>query len=109
MTKPYYYEMINVVGQNNDIRSKAFSGNNKVTSVTIPNTVTNIGSKAFYNMKSAKTITINANKKLKIGKGAFQKMKKGSVINIKGLKKKEKENLVKKVVKEITNKNTKVK
>ena len=91
------------------IRAKAFFGNKKVTNVTIPDTVTNIGSKAFYNMKSAKTITINANKKLKIGKGAFQKMKKGSVINIKGLKKKEKEKIVKKVVKEITKKNTKVK
>jgi hypothetical protein len=91
------------------IRANAFSGNKKATSVTIPNTVTNIGTKAFYNMKSAKTITINANKKLKIGKGAFQKMKKGSVINIKGLKKKEKEKMVKKVAKEITKNSTKVK
>ncbi len=53
-------------------------------------------------------ITINANKKLTVGKGAFQNMKKGSVIKIKGLGKKAKADVVKKVTKQITKKNTKV-
>ncbi len=90
------------------IAANAFSGNDKVTNVTVPNSVTKIGKKAFYNTKKTKVITINANKKLTVGKGAFQKMKKGSVIKIKGLGKKAKADVVKKVTKQITKKNTKV-
>ncbi len=91
------------------VRANAMSGNKKATNVTVPNTVTKIGAKAFYNMKAAKVITINANKNLKVGAGAFQKMKKGSVIKIKGLKKADKTKVTKVVKKQITAKNTSVK
>lgn len=40
------------------IGNYAFSGCSELTSITIPNSVTNIGTKAFYNCKSLKKFVV---------------------------------------------------
>lgn len=88
-----------------EISADAFSGNKKLTNVTIPSTVTTIGNNAFKNCtklkkvtvpknvttigsnafkgcKKAKTITINSKKITKMGKNAFKGVSKNATIKV---------------------------
>ena len=67
------------------ISKSAFSGCNKLKSVTIGKNVTAIGDKAFYNCKALSRIMIPA-KVTKIGKQAFANCKKLKMITIKSSK-----------------------
>ncbi|MDE7424236.1 MAG: leucine-rich repeat protein [Lachnospiraceae bacterium] len=67
------------------IGEKAFSGNKKVTTVTIGKNVTDIGAKAFYKCTKLAKITIPS-KVNKIGKQAFQGCSKLKNITIKTTK-----------------------
>ncbi|WP_175475084.1 leucine-rich repeat domain-containing protein [Butyrivibrio sp. ob235] len=93
------------------ISSGAFKNNRKLTKVTIPSTVKQIGAGAFYGCTNLKTVTINvsADGDIKIDKNAFKKLKKGSVIKVKGCKGKVKKKVVKAIEKRIDKKRTKVK
>ncbi len=51
--------------------SNAFKGET-VKKVTLPSSITSIGSKAFSGVKSLKTIKINATKKVSVDKNAFK-------------------------------------
>ncbi len=91
------------------INAKAFKGNKNITSVNIPNTITDIGAEAFSQCSNLKTVKINANQKLKVGKKAFKNLKKGSKIKVTGVKGTTKKKIVKKLKKQITKSKTKVK
>lgn len=54
------------------VAGSAFSKNKKVKSITIGKNVTKIGSKAFYQCKQLKKITIKSKKLKTIGKNAFK-------------------------------------
>ncbi|WP_026665315.1 InlB B-repeat-containing protein [Butyrivibrio sp. FC2001] len=69
------------------IADNACKGNKKIKKLKIADSVESIGKKAFYNCKKLKTVTIKANKSLKIKKNAFNKLAKESTITIKGAKK----------------------
>ncbi len=68
-----------------EIAEKAFSGNTKLTSVTIPTSVTEIGSSAFKGCKKLKTVTIPKNVK-EIGKNAFYGCTQLTKVTFKGTK-----------------------
>lgn len=56
-----------------EIAAGAFSGNTTITKVILPDSVTKINSKAFYNCKKLKTITLSSRSNLtEIGESAFQ-------------------------------------
>ncbi len=65
------------------IADNAFSGNTKMTSVSIPDTVTKIGSNAFKGCTKLKKVTIPKSV-TEIGKNAFYNCKKVSKVTIKG-------------------------
>ncbi|MBP3496094.1 MAG: leucine-rich repeat domain-containing protein, partial [Clostridia bacterium] len=67
-TEPTLPESYN--GNNYEIYQKAFYNNNKITKVTIPNSVTSIGGSAFYNCASLTSVTI-PNSVTSIGYDAF--------------------------------------
>lgn len=54
------------------ISSNAFSGCTKATKITVGKNVQKIGSKAFYNCKNLKTMTINSTKIKSVGKNALK-------------------------------------
>ena len=56
------------------ISANAFSGCTKATKITVGKNVKKIGSKAFYNCKKLKTLTINSSKIKSVGSNAFKKM-----------------------------------
>lgn len=58
------------------------NGGTKLKSITIPSTVTSIGTKAFQGAKNLKTININGNIK-SVGENAFQGINKKAVFKIK--------------------------
>ncbi len=91
------------------ISKNACKNNKVVTKLTIPNSVVSIGSNAFNGCENLKTVTINANIKLKVGSGAFKKLKKGSSIKIKGLSGSSKKTVVSRVKKSVTTSRTTVK
>lgn len=53
------------------IADKAFSGNKKITKITIGKNVKSIGKRAFYNCKKLKQVKIQSTKLTKIGQKAF--------------------------------------
>ncbi len=55
------------------IGKNAFKGCTKLKKVTIPKNVTDIGSNAFYNCKKIASVTIKGSSLTKIGTGAFRK------------------------------------
>lgn len=55
------------------IGKNAFKGCTKLKKVTIPKNVTSIGANAFYNCKKLTSVTFKGTKLTKIGDGAFQK------------------------------------
>ncbi len=55
------------------IGKNAFKGCTKLKKVTIPKNVTEIGSNAFYNCKKMTSVTIKGSSLTKIGTGAFRK------------------------------------
>ena len=57
-----------------EISNNAFSGCTKATKITIGKNVKKIGSKAFYNCKKLKTLTINSTKIKSVGSSALKKM-----------------------------------
>ncbi len=91
------------------IGKNAFKGNKRITKLTIPSSVVSIGANALNGCSNLKTITINANKNLKIGSGAFKNLKKGSVIKVKGVSGKNKIRIINLLKKRITSSRTKVK
>ena len=64
------------------IGNSAFSGISKATSVTIGKNVTKIGSKAFYNCKKLKKITIKSTKLKSVGAKAFKGISKKASIQV---------------------------
>lgn len=54
------------------IASNAFSGCTKATKITIGKNIQKIGSKAFYNCKNLKTLTINSTKVKSVGTNALK-------------------------------------
>lgn len=64
------------------IDNKAFSGCGKATSATIGKNVTKIGSKAFYNCKNLKKITIKSTKLKSVGSKAFKGINKKASIKV---------------------------
>lgn len=77
------------------IAKNAAKGNKKLASLTIGSNVTRIESKAFYNCKKLKKVTVKANKSLSVGKGAFGKLSKDASVKINGVKGKTKKKLIK--------------
>ena len=67
------------------VADNAFSGNKKLTSVTIPASVTKIGKGAFRKCSALKTVTISKSIK-EIGKDAFRDCKSLKKITFKGTK-----------------------
>lgn len=67
------------------IAANAFSGNTKMTSISIPNTVTKIGKNAFKGCTKLKSITIPKNV-TEIGSNAFYNCKQISKVTFKGTK-----------------------
>ena len=65
------------------IADNAFSGNKKLTSVSLPSTITKIGNNAFKNCSKLSKITVPGNVKT-IGKNAFYGCKKISKVSFKG-------------------------
>jgi len=64
------------------IADNAFSGNKKLTKITIGNNITKIGSKAFYKCTNLKSVVIGK-KVQSIGKSAFAGCKKLSKVTVK--------------------------
>lgn len=64
------------------IGNSTFSGCSKATSATIGKNVTKIGSKAFYNCKKLKKITIKATKLKSVGSNAFKGINKKASIKV---------------------------
>ena len=82
-----YNGVIKAVGEGKkntvtSIGSKAFYKNKKITKVIIPKNVTTIGSKAFYGCKKLKSIQIKSEKLKKIGTKAIYGINKKAVIGI---------------------------
>ena len=67
---------INVDGEDIPVKaiaSNAFSNNGTITSITIPDSVTTIGSRVFYSCSNLTTVTISENSQLtSIGSSAFE-------------------------------------
>lgn len=68
--------------QVNEIKTKAFRNNKKITQVTIGNKITRIGKKAFEGCKNLKKITIKSKKITKIEKNAFAKISSKAKITV---------------------------
>lgn len=64
------------------IGNSAFSGCSKATSATIGKNVTKIGSKAFYNCKNLKKLTIKSTKLKSVGSKAFKGINKKASIKV---------------------------
>lgn len=64
------------------IGNNAFSGCSKATSATVGKNVTKIGSKAFYNCKNLKKITIKSTKLKSVGAKAFKGIHKKATIKV---------------------------
>lgn len=64
------------------IKDNAFAGNKKITSLVIGSKVKKIGTKAFYNVKTLKKITVKSTKLKSIGKKAFAKINAKAVVKI---------------------------
>lgn len=93
-----------------EIGAKAFRNHKKLTGVTISKNITKIGKRAFSGDKKLKNITIKSKKIKTVGKNAFYKVnKKVSVKLPKGLSKKKKTALVKKLNKAGVAKTAKIK
>lgn len=65
-----------------EIDASAFSGCTKAASATIGTKITKIGSKAFYNCKNLKKITIKGTKLKSVGSKAFKGINKKAVIKV---------------------------
>ncbi|MBO5088681.1 MAG: leucine-rich repeat protein [Lachnospiraceae bacterium] len=65
-----------------EIADDAFKGNNKMTSVTIPEGVTKIGKNAFSGCKNLKTITIKSTKLKSVGSNAIKGINKKATIKV---------------------------
>lgn len=64
------------------IADRAFYKHTKLRQVTIPESCTTIGVKAFYGCKKLKSITIKSKKLKTVGRQAFTKIDKKAVINV---------------------------
>ena len=64
------------------ISQNAFAKNKKVKSVTIDKNVTSIGSNAFLNCSSLKSMQIKGTSIKKVGKNAFKGVGKNAVIRV---------------------------
>ena len=84
MTIPQTIVIDNVEYKVTSIADKAFSGNKKLTKVTISSNITKIGSKSFSGCKNLKTITIKSTKltKKSFGKNAFKGISKKATITV---------------------------
>ncbi|WP_026496431.1 leucine-rich repeat protein [Butyrivibrio sp. WCD3002] len=82
-----------------EVSSSACSKNKKLQSVTIPGTVTKIGSKAFSGCENLDKIKIYGNNLTSVGKNAFKNIKKGAKITVVCKDKKTFNKLVKKLKK----------
>lgn len=78
------------------IGKNAFKGCTKLKKITIPKSVTVIGENAFYNCKKLSKVTIKGTKIKKIGKNAFKNVAKKSTIKVPKSKKKDYKKLLKK-------------
>ncbi|WP_081667529.1 leucine-rich repeat domain-containing protein [Butyrivibrio sp. MB2005] len=65
-----------------EIGDSAFTGCKNLTKVTIGKNVTKIGKKAFYNCSKLKKVTFKGQKVKKIGSKAFKKIKKGASFKV---------------------------
>ncbi len=65
-----------------EIATKAFKGNKKLTSVTIPVGVTKIGKEAFSGCKKLKKITIKSTKLKSVGSNAIKNINKKATIKV---------------------------
>lgn len=65
-----------------EIAAKAFKGNMKLTSVTIPADVTKIGKEAFSGCKKLKKITIKSTKLKSVGNNAIKNINKKATIKV---------------------------
>jgi hypothetical protein len=77
------------------IGKNAFNGCTALTSVTIPKYVTTIGAKAFYGCSKLSKVTFKGNKITKIGSKAFSKIAKKTTIKVPEAKKKAYKKLLK--------------
>ncbi len=82
------------------IAKKALYKNKNAERLTIPKTVTSIGARAFYGCSKLRSVTINANDELKIDKDAFKGISKDAVITVKGVKGKQKKDIIKEIQKQ---------
>lgn len=99
------------VGSNvTSIEASAFSGCGKMTAVTMEAGVKSIGKKAFFKCGKLKTITIKSKVLTTIHKTAFKKTASKVTVKMpKGLQKKQKNSLIKKLQKAGINKKAKIK
>ncbi|WP_026494912.1 leucine-rich repeat domain-containing protein [Butyrivibrio sp. WCD3002] len=65
-----------------EIGDSAFTGCKNLTKATIGKNVTKIGKKAFYNCSKLKKVTFKGNKVKKVGSKAFKKIKKGASFKV---------------------------
>lgn len=81
-----------------EIAPKAFNGYAKIKKVTIGANITKIGSKAFYNCKNLKTVTVKSTNITSVGKSAFKNLKKSASIKVPKSCKKKYQKLFKKAI-----------
>lgn len=71
-TIPYTVKINGYTCKVTGIDANAFSGCTKATKITIGKNVQKIGSKAFYNCKNLRTLTINSTKVKSVGTNVFK-------------------------------------
>lgn len=82
VTIPATVTIDNVAYKVTSVGNKAFSGNKKITKVTIGKNVTSIGKNAFQNCKKLKTITIKSTSLKSVGKNALNGINKKATIKV---------------------------